>query len=506
MKLDGRNILMVAPGMYDFGEFKQSNNHQFGMFRAAAWLKHEGYNVSYVEGGLPPHVDPFFHRLKDRHSGVPVKVMDCGRPEDPIKKYQVYYGRPMRMIRNDMSQAPAPDEVWIGSGLTYHWESTAELVQVARQMFPGVRVRVGGIYPSLCGDHARARCAGADVFEGEIPDAQDFWPDYDILPYRLPFRTVKWNTGCTVSVQCSFCSVKTLEPKFKWRSAESLEDYIEREMHKGVRAIMIWASQLLQPPQAFAELMDRIYLLQVKHGVKLQLYASEGVQPSLFTPEMARRMIRAGFSNITIPMESIEPETLAAFNKPSALSDYHRAVEIAKEAGFGHIGIFIMVGTPQQSLDELVHAIVDCWWRRVSPVLMKYTIIPGSQDWETDAWVHKGFDLHELHPSLWRGAREDLTVLDLEEVVMVARLGYDRWRALPQLQKPFVGASTYRSNTRVEACFQKWCSRYGLLRDGRFRNLETTSPHEPAWGPNIPTREDLLRYSVGQHAGVSMVA
>jgi len=327
VKLDGKNVLMIAPGMYDFGEFRQSNNHQFGMFRAAAWLKDTGHNVEYVEGGLTPNVDSHYFRLKDRHRGVPYAMMPCGRPEDPVKKIQNYYGKPMRLIRNEMAQATSPDEIWIGSGLTYHWQSTAELVEVARQMYPDVRVRIGGIYPSLCGDHARRTCSGADVFEGEIPETDNYWPDYDILPYQIPFRTVKWNTGCTVSKACSFCSVKTLEPKFKVRGAESLEDYVEREIHKGVRAVMIWASQLLQPPQAFAELMDRLYLLQVKHGVRLQIYASEGVQPSLFTPEMAKRMVRAGFSNITIPMESIEPDTLAAFNKPSGLSDYFRAVD-----------------------------------------------------------------------------------------------------------------------------------------------------------------------------------
>jgi len=165
-----------------------------------------------------------------------------------------------------------------------------------------------------------------------------------------------------------------------------------------------------------------------------------------------------------------------------------------------------MIGTPQQSLDELVHAIVDCWYRRVNPILMKYTIIPGSQDWETDAWVHQGHDLHELHPSLWRGAREDLTVLELEEVTAIARMGYELWRSLPQRNTPYLGDVHYRTMTRVDEHFMKWCSRFKMSRNGRLQQLETVSPHEPAWGPNTPTREDILRYSVGSHAAVSMVA
>jgi hypothetical protein len=509
MTPDGKNILMVAPGFIEYGEFNHSQNHQFGMMRAAAWLKaRHGCDVSYVEGGLPPVVKYATQRLKERHPGQRVGQMKCGNYEqDGISKFRSYYGRSLPDIRNDMARAPSPDEVWIGSGLTYHWETTSELVEIAQGMFPSTRVRVGGIYPSLCGDHARAHCPGADIWEGEIPGAVEHWPDYGILPYQVPFRTVKWNSGCTVSKQCSFCAVKTLEPKFKVRPPPSLEGYLREEMSKGVRMLRIWASQLLQPPQAFGDLMDRLYSLQVETGCRLQVFASEGIQPSLFTPDMAERMINAGFQNITIPMESIEPETLEAFNKPSGISDYHRAVEIAKEAGFGHIGIFIMIGTPQQTLDEVVHAVVDCWWRRVSPVMMKHTIIPGSQDWDDFEWVHKGKDLHHLHPSLWASARSDLRVMDLEEIIAIVRMGYDGWASLPQVDESFHRvAMRARTKSTTDALFMKWCKIYGLHRNGRFRNISEASPHEPTWGRMTIQQAELLQHSVGDQAVVSMAS
>lgn len=492
MQTDGKNILMLGPGFHEFGEATESSNHQFGMFRAAAWLKDTGHDVRFVDCGLPSQTDHHFMRLKERHHGWPVKQMKCGMWQgEGIEKTQLYYGKPFTWIRNQLAKQ-RPDEVWVGSGLTYHWETTADLVRLSQEMFPSVRVRVGGIYPSLVPEHASSNCPGADVWVGEIPEAKSYWPDYDVYPDKLPFRTVKLNTGCTVSKACSFCAVKTLEPRFKFRGPEDFTSYVEKEMHQGVRMIQIWASQLLQPPQAFMELMERLYVLQCKHNVKLQIYASEGVQPSLFTPEMARAMVRAGFRIINIPMESISKQELESFNKPSGLNDYFRAVQIAKEAGFEWIGAFILAGTPGQKLEDLVHAVVDCWYRRISPTMMKYTIIPGTQDWEEHPELHRGKGLHELHPSLWCGAREDLKVRDLEEVTAILRLGYDRWCRLPRSSETLFRSITRRADTHVDRLFERWCKIYGLKKNGRFLTLDMATPHEPPAGVPTVTKTELL--------------
>lgn len=509
MKLQGNEIMMLAPGFNEYGEHFYSSNEQFGMYRAAAWLKATGNNVTFIDGSLPVFIPGFRKgksRLKEAWPHAPiVRSATCGNNESEftMTKALKYYGKPHAQIKSEMLKAPKPDEIWVGSGLTYHYETSWDLVQMAKEMFPGVRVRMGGIYPTLCPDHAKG--SGADIWTGEIPEAKEFWPDYSIVPYMTPQRTIKLNSGCTVSKACSFCAVKVFEPKFTFRSSQSLEDYVEAEMHKGVRVIRIWASQLLQPPQAFAESMDRLYMLQVKHGIRLRLFASEGIQPSLFTPDMAGRMIRAGFSHITIPMEAVDDETLKAYNKPSNVSDYHRSVHIAKETGFSWIGAFIMTGTPQQTLNDLVHAVVDCWFRRISPVIMKYTIIPGTEDWDNPAfqWIHKGKDLTQLHGSLWPAARPDLTALELEEVTAIAAYGYELWASLPQTDQPYYRGKWEKTASKVNQAFLDWCDFYGLRVGGKFRPLATATPHEPCNGVE-QVSHDTIGASIG-HASVSLV-
>lgn len=505
MQPDGKNVLMLGPGFHEIGEHWHSSNLQFGLFRLAAWLKSTGHNVSFVDAALPPVLQQETHgRLKDRYPGAPiVREVECGNGETEMRmsKYLRYYGRSMHEVREDILKQPTPDEIWVGSGLTYHWETSWELAQLAREMFPGVRVRMGGIYPTLCPEHAKK--SGAEIWEGSVKEAEEFWPDYSVAPYLTNSRTIKLNEGCTVAKACSFCAVMTLEKKFTFRGAQSFEEYVEQEIRKGVRVFKIWASQLLQPPQSFAETMDRLYMLQVKHGIRLRLYASEGIQPSLFTPDMAKRMVRAGFTHLTVPMESIDPEVLKAYNKPSNISDYHRAVQLGKEAGFSWIGAFIMTGTPQQTLDELVHAIVDCWYRRIVPVIMKYTIIPGTEDWANPKyqWIHKGKKLEDLHGSFWPAARPDLTCLELEEASFIAKGGYDIWARLPQGDLPHFIGKPEKSTSRVARAFDHWCEVYGMKKDGRYRLIAESTPHEPPLGTE-PISQHTIAASVG-HANVA---
>src|SRR5207248_5031893 len=52
---------------------------------------------------------------------------------------------------------PEPDEIWISSIMTYWWESTRDVINVCRRVFPKAVIRVGGIYPTLATEHAMAK-------------------------------------------------------------------------------------------------------------------------------------------------------------------------------------------------------------------------------------------------------------------------------------------------------------------------------------------------------------
>ena len=88
-------------------------------------------------------------------------------------------------IRRLCEERFTPEEVWITSIMTYWWESTRDVVQVALEELPQARIFIGGVYPSLAPDHAEQRIAALapdrmTIVQGEIYAASDMPTDLSL--------------------------------------------------------------------------------------------------------------------------------------------------------------------------------------------------------------------------------------------------------------------------------------------------------------------------------------
>jgi radical SAM superfamily enzyme YgiQ (UPF0313 family) len=96
-----------------------------------------------------------------------------------------------------------PDEIWITSIMTYWWESTVDVTELCKKIFPNARIRIGGIYPTLASGHLQKKLTvkgynfgielGCNlslednrdlIVVGEIPEAS--WQDLDFDLYFQP--------------------------------------------------------------------------------------------------------------------------------------------------------------------------------------------------------------------------------------------------------------------------------------------------------------------------------
>src|SRR5262249_30348094 len=88
------------------------------------------------------------------------KIEYCfGLPKEKLKRRLVRIQENARAAQEslfDMQVFPEPDEIWISSIMTYWWESTRDVIEVCREVFPKAVIRVGGIYPTLAPEHAMA--------------------------------------------------------------------------------------------------------------------------------------------------------------------------------------------------------------------------------------------------------------------------------------------------------------------------------------------------------------
>ena len=62
-----------------------------------------------------------------------------------------------------------PDAVLVGCNMTYWYPGAVEAARVVGERWPGVPVVLGGIYATLCTDHAR-RHIDAQVIPGLLPE------------------------------------------------------------------------------------------------------------------------------------------------------------------------------------------------------------------------------------------------------------------------------------------------------------------------------------------------
>ncbi|MFG1609363.1 radical SAM family heme chaperone HemW [Actinoplanes sp. NPDC049265] len=88
--------------------------------------------------------------------------------------------------------------------------------------------------------------------------------------------------------------------------------------------------------------------------------------PESVTPESLRALRRAGFTRISLGMQSAAPHVLAVLDRRHTAGRAPRAATEAREAGFEHVNLDLIYGTPGEtaadfdgSLDAVVQAGVD---------------------------------------------------------------------------------------------------------------------------------------------------
>lgn len=432
-----------------------------GLLKIGAYFKDQGCKVKLIDcGPAPSYVygkSPYNSVYKD----APLyDVRESGSSEsDKILKGVYYYGKSSSWIRNQIIAYGRPDQIWIGTHLTYYYETVWDLVRVCKEIYPKTPVLIGGIYPTLDTEHAKR--SGADiVFNGDIEGLESYMPDYSLLEYQTPVKMFKSSSGCKVNPPCAFCSVPKLNPVFRPMDVDTTVSWIEKEFRAGTRSFIMWSSQLLMPPRTFKEFCEKIISLGLPDK-GLMLSASEGIQPSLFKEDVAYLMRKAGFQDVNIPLEAIRDSRIEEYQKPSSLIDIERSINLSFKNGFRTIKAFIMMGTPGQEADEIIEAIVYCWKHMIKPTLMPFTPVPKSQMYEeSDEFKTKNLEL--LNPYLWPAASKKLSCNDLELIKYYTFLGFDDFISNKKLDR------------KISGIFLRYIKEYNLLKDRSYYLVEAS--------------------------------
>ncbi len=387
-------VLLVNPWIYDFA----AHNlwiEPLGLLIIAAALRDNGYGVAVIDC-LAPH--PGAPPSRPDGSGKFLKTM-VPKPEAIAFVPRRYgrYGLPMALYDAALAAISRPDLILVASGMTYWYPGVVAAIERLRARFAGVPVALGGIYATLCPDHA-LHFSGADhvirgpaVAEtlrlvgdvtGRPSDAARYhdpcaWPlaARDLL--RRTFAGITTSRGCPY--RCTYCASHRLQPTYLRRRPATVAEEISICVQSGIRDIAFYDDALLLDPEChIVPILEHV----VRQGLQVRFHTPNGLHAQTITPELAFLFRNAGFVTVRVSLETLDADRQRSTGGKVTTGVFAEAIAYLQAAGFGPdtLGAYILAGLPDQSLEEVEAAVRFVHSLGAQAKLALFSPIPGTAD------------------------------------------------------------------------------------------------------------------------------
>jgi radical SAM superfamily enzyme YgiQ (UPF0313 family) len=412
------NILLINPWIHDFAAHDLWSK-PLGLLILAGFLRTRGYQLRLLDC-----LDVHEPRLKEAPGIKPATRRSFGTgkfyrvqiPKPPalnhIERSYYRFGITPEIFQERLLSGARPDVVLVTSTMTYWYPGVQESIRLIKKHFPRVPLVLGGIYATLCKEHA-AHNSGADHVlpgPGEIhilellerltgyspqessrPGSSDDlpWPAFDLLD-RVDYVCTITTRGCPY--RCPYCASPLLYPEFIRREPTTVVDELQHwfEKHSVVDVAFYDDALLLDAGEHMLPLLAEVR----RRGLHLRFHTPNAVHISGLSGEVCEALFSSGFKTVRLGLETADPERqeqLGAKVKPGAFS---AAMANLTQAGFApdKIGVYLLCGLPGQDPVEVAQSIRMVRDHGARPYLAEYSPIPGTRFWqEAQRW--SPFDL-----------------------------------------------------------------------------------------------------------------
>jgi radical SAM superfamily enzyme YgiQ (UPF0313 family) len=279
------------------------------------------------------------------------------------------------------------DVVLIQTMMTYWYPGVAEVIEDVRRHCAGAKIVLGGVYATLCPDHA-ARLGADLVVEGadldpfqrllgiELrPDGIPFWEGYE----NPKIGILKLGDGCPF--RCGYCSVSKSCPEFKARPPEqSLRD-LGFLYQRGVCTIAFYDDALFFHHETIlAPFLEEV----LKKGWEIDFHTPNALHAQFITKDLSRLCVRAGFRTFFLGFESGAAEFQRRTGAKVSADELSRAVGELAAAGADprNITAYLLLGHPETALQELEASMHFAHGLGIRIMLAEFSPIPGTPDGE----------------------------------------------------------------------------------------------------------------------------
>lgn len=410
------NILLVNPWIYDFAAYDFWIK-PIGLLSIGNTLEQHGYQTFLIDCLDRWH--PLNPSIKNKKYGTGKFIRtEVEKPAavKHIPRRYCRYGMPMDAFEKALAAIPVPDVILVTSMMTYWYPGVQQAIRMLKQKFPSKPLILGGVYATLCHDHAIEN-AGADyVIRGQgemaalklvaeltgnsldpIDNTGEQFPQPSFRYYsRLAALPILTSVGCPY--HCSFCASKQLAGSFRQRNPEEVIadiEYYYRRRH--VRQIAFYDDALLMNQQRhLAIILEGV----LRKGIHVNFHTPNGMHPRQITRELAQLMFRTNFKTLRLSYESASPARQADMGFKVTDDSLAAAVDYLAAAGFRRrdLEVYVIMGLPDQTVAEVVHTMLTAVGLGTRVKLTTYSPIPGTLDWERS--IQRGLISPDIDPLL----------------------------------------------------------------------------------------------------------
>jgi len=424
VKQSSPHILLLNPWITDFAAYNLWIK-PLGLLEIASLLRENGFRVTLID------CLDFSIKTQKYGDGKFFKTkIEKPLPFKSIPRNYSRYGIPEEILLKRLSFLEEPDLICVTSGMTYWYPGVFKLIEITKKFFKGVPIILGGIYATLCYEHAKKHSGVDIVFNGRgwlevlklisnltnkelITQKSKFLignlplPAFDLYPH-LDYVCIATSRGCPL--KCTYCASPFLSNGFVRRDPLKVVEEIEHWTAKyQVNNIAFYDDALLiEPPKHFIPMMKGL----INKGIHCNFHTPNAIHIREIDREVADLLFRGGFKTIRLGFETSDEARQVETGGKVDNEEFRQAIKYLKRAGYSgeEMGVYVMIGMPGQRVGEVDESIAYVKETGARPMLVEYSPIPHTTLFEKAKRMSK-FDLeneplfhnNSILPCQWEG-------------------------------------------------------------------------------------------------------